>query len=110
MADRKRSKPEERSFAQMASDLDEQLTEIARMELRDQLIPPDWYKVDKLAPVKPKKTKLNLPLDEDMVAWFRGLGRGYQPRMNAVLRAYMHAVIAKEIARVGDRDWKGDVI
>jgi hypothetical protein len=45
-----------------------------------------------------------------MVAWFRALGRGYQPRMNAVLRAYMHAVISKEVERAGDRDWKGDVI
>jgi hypothetical protein len=43
------------------------------------------------------KTKLNLALDADMVTWFRALGRGYQPRMNAVLRAYMHAVIAKEV-------------
>ena len=110
MADRKRSKPEERSFAQMADDLEEQLTELARMNLKDRLIPPGWHKIDKRAPVKPKKIKLNLPLVEDMVTWFRGLGRGYQPRMNAVLRAYMHAVIAKEIARAGDRNWKGDVI
>jgi len=49
-------------------------------------------------------------LDADMVAWFRGLGRGYQPRMNAVLRAYMHAVLSKEIERPGDRDWKGEMI
>ena len=110
MSDRKRSKTEERSFAQMIDELGVQLNEIERMELRDRLIPLGWHKVEKLAPVKPKKTKLNLPLDEDMVTWFRGLGRGYQPRMNAVLRAYMHAVIAKEIARSGDRDWKGDVI
>jgi hypothetical protein len=30
--------------------------------------------------------------------------------MNAVLRGYMHAVIAREIERAGDRDWKGEVI
>ena len=110
MSERKRSKTEERSFAMLAADLGEQLTELDRMKLRDRLIPLGWHKVEKLAPVKPKKTKLNLALDADMVAWFRGLGRGYQPRMNAVLRAYMHAVIAKEVARAGDRDWKGDVI
>ena len=110
MADRKRSKAEERSFAQMAADLGGQLMELERMKLKDQLIPPGWHKVEKLAPVKPRKTKLNLALDADMLMWFRALGRGYQPRMNAVLRAYMHAVIAKEIERAGDRDWKGDVI
>lgn len=78
--------------------------------MRIRLIPPGWHEIEKLAPVKPRKTKLNLALDADMVAWFRALGRGYQPRMNAVLRAYMHAVIAKEIERPGDRDWKGEVI
>ena len=30
--------------------------------------------------------------------------------MNPVLRVYMHAVIAKEIERRADRDWKGDLI
>jgi hypothetical protein len=30
--------------------------------------------------------------------------------MNAVLRAYMLAVISKEIERRGDRDWKGELI
>jgi hypothetical protein len=45
-----------------------------------------------------------------MVNWFRALGRGYQPRMNAVLRAYMHAVASKEIARRGERDWKGEAV
>jgi uncharacterized protein (DUF4415 family) len=110
MADRKRSKAEEASFARMAAELEEQLGELDRLKLKHRLIPPGWHKVESLAPVKPPKTKLNLALDADMVAWFRGLGRGYQPRMNAVLRAYMHAVIAKEIERPGDRDWKGDVI
>jgi uncharacterized protein (DUF4415 family) len=110
MAERKRSKAEERSFAQMAAELEEQLAELGRLKLKHRLIPPGWHKVESLTPVRPLKTKLNLALDADMVKWFRALGRGYQPRMNAVLRAYMHAVIANEIERAGDRDWKGDVI
>ena len=86
------------------------MAEIDRLNLKHRLIPLGWHRVESLAPVKPKKTKLNLALDADMVAWFRGLGRGYQPRMNAVLRAYMHAVISKEVEQKGDQDWKGDVI
>ena len=42
-------------------------------------------------PTSPPKTSLTLRLDADMAAWFRGQGRGYQARMNAVLRAYMLA-------------------
>ena len=37
------------------------------------------------------KTPLNLRLDPDIVAWFRAQGRGYQTRINAVLRSYVEA-------------------
>ncbi len=43
-----------------------------------------------LAPVPPK-TLLSLRVDADVLAWFRAQGRGYQSRMNALLRAYMQA-------------------
>jgi uncharacterized protein (DUF4415 family) len=43
-----------------------------------------------LKPV-PKKRLLSLRVDEDVVAWFRSQGAGYQSRMNALLRAYMQA-------------------
>jgi uncharacterized protein (DUF4415 family) len=39
----------------------------------------------------PKKTLLSLRIDADVVEWFRAQGRGYQSRMNALLRAYMDA-------------------
>src|ERR1700687_5980866 len=38
-----------------------------------------------------KKTLLSLRVDSDVVEWFRAQGRGYQSRMNALLRAYMDA-------------------
>src|SRR5438105_4926523 len=37
------------------------------------------------------KTLLSLRIDADVVEWFRAQGRGYQSRMNALLRAYMDA-------------------
>ena len=37
------------------------------------------------------KTLLSLRVDSDVVEWFRSQGRGYQSRMNALLRAYMDA-------------------
>lgn len=39
----------------------------------------------------PRKTLLSLRVDSDVVEWFRAQGRGYQSRMNALLRAYMQA-------------------
>ena len=37
------------------------------------------------------KQLLSLRVDSDVVEWFRAQGRGYQSRMNALLRAYMNA-------------------
>jgi uncharacterized protein (DUF4415 family) len=39
----------------------------------------------------PLKTPVNAKFDVDVVAWFKSEGRGYQTRMNAVLRRYMEA-------------------
>jgi uncharacterized protein (DUF4415 family) len=37
------------------------------------------------------KTPVNAKFDADVVDWFKSQGRGYQTRMNAVLRRYMEA-------------------
>jgi uncharacterized protein (DUF4415 family) len=39
----------------------------------------------------PRKTRIHASLDADVVDWFKQQGRGYQTRMNAVLRRYMEA-------------------
>jgi len=36
-----------------------------------------------------KKIHLSIRLDEDIVAWFRRFGKGYQTKINAVLRSYV---------------------
>ena len=35
------------------------------------------------------KRQMTLRLDSDVIEWFKRQGRGYQTRMNALLRAYM---------------------
>jgi uncharacterized protein (DUF4415 family) len=49
----------------------------------------DWFAG--IPPLPPKKEYVHIGLDEDMLDWFRSLGRGYQTRMNAVLRRYYQA-------------------
>jgi uncharacterized protein (DUF4415 family) len=43
-----------------------------------------------LAPLPPKQ-QVTLRLDADVISWFRGLGKGYQTHINALLREYMRA-------------------
>jgi uncharacterized protein (DUF4415 family) len=38
-----------------------------------------------------RKASVTLRIDQDVLSWFRGTGRGYQTRINAVLRSYMQA-------------------
>jgi uncharacterized protein (DUF4415 family) len=50
---------------------------------------PEWrQRAMILRPGQPK-LRVTAYFDQEVVEWFRAQGRGYQTRMNAVLRAYM---------------------
>ena len=49
----------------------------------------DWTKARLVIP--PGKEVVTLRLDSDMLDWFKQQGRGYQTRINAVLRAFYDA-------------------
>jgi len=48
-----------------------------------------WKDVAKSDLYKPKKITVTAKLDADIVAWLKTQGRGYQTRMNAILRHTM---------------------
>jgi len=41
--------------------------------------------------VPPAKKQLTIRVDADVLDWMKGQGKGYQSRINAVLRAYYEA-------------------
>ncbi len=41
--------------------------------------------------VPPGKQQLTIRLDTDVLAWLKDQGKGYQSRINAILRAYYEA-------------------
>ncbi len=45
-----------------------------------------WKMVDAQ---KPEKQAISIKLDKDLLDFFKAQGRGYQTRINAVLRHYM---------------------
>jgi len=49
-----------------------------------------WLRRAKLVMPQRKET-VTLRLDPDVLSWFRREGRGYQTRINAVLRAFVQA-------------------
>lgn len=41
--------------------------------------------------IPPRKKQVTIRLDTDLLWWFKEQGRGYQSRINAILRAYYDA-------------------
>jgi uncharacterized protein (DUF4415 family) len=49
-----------------------------------------FWKTAKIVMPQPKET-VSIRIDADVLKWFRKQGRGYQTRINAILRSYMRA-------------------
>ncbi len=56
-------------------------------------IPPEWHDIA-MNPGRAKGRRVCVVLDEDVLRFFRSMGQGYGPRLNAVLKSYMHARLA----------------
>ena len=50
----------------------------------------EWFKSARVVMHEPKQA-VSLRLDREVMEWFKKQGRGYQTRINAVLRAYVNA-------------------
>lgn len=97
MEDRLRTIAQQQAHLKMMIALDDLETDIRDARKREALIPWDWRDLEKTAPVRPRKKKVTVALDADVLRWFHGLGAGYHGRINAVLRTYMLALISKEV-------------
>jgi uncharacterized protein (DUF4415 family) len=53
---------------------------------------PEWLQRAMILRPGQPKIRVTAYFDQEVVKWFRAQGRGYQTRMNAVLRAYMEGV------------------
>ena len=53
-------------------------------------IPENWYEQAEAVMPKPK-VPVSIRLDADVIEYFRSTGRGWQTRVNAILRAYKAA-------------------
>ena len=69
---------------------DEEISEAIR---KDPDVAPildkEWFRKARI--VIPEKTPITIRLDRDIIEWFKKHGKGYQTRINAVLRAYVES-------------------
>ncbi|MEL6641570.1 MAG: BrnA antitoxin family protein [Pseudomonadota bacterium] len=58
-------------------------------------LPKEWDEIWQDADRRdPKKVPVTIRLDADVVKFFKAMGEGYQPRINRVLRSFMHYRLA----------------
>ena len=58
-------------------------------------LPQEWDEIWKDEDRRdPKRVPVTIRLDADVVKFFKAMGPGYQPRINRVLRAFMHYRLA----------------
>ena len=63
----------------------------AQVDLSDQPEVRDWSRAVVGKFHWPTKKSLTIRLDADVLAWLKGQGRGYQTRINKLLRAAMES-------------------
>lgn len=115
MTERRRSKAEERAYAELQDALSEldatrRELELGFERLKFDNLPAGWASVEANHPVRPPKVRITASYDADVAKFFRSMGQGYQARMNAVLRAYMLAIQSRAIRSRKNEDWMGNEI
>jgi BrnA antitoxin of type II toxin-antitoxin system len=68
-------------------------------------IPEAWRHIA-LTPAVPQKRSVTMRLDEDVLDFFKAMGRGYLTRMNDVLRAFMQARLAGVLKGTEDMEYQ----
>ncbi|MFN5998111.1 MAG: BrnA antitoxin family protein [Paracoccaceae bacterium] len=85
-------------------------------------IPEEWHQIATATP-RSAKQRVCVALEADVLKFFKSMGEGYGPRINDVLRSYMHARLAgvirgaetlahyreREEAHSGEKPQFGDV-
>ena len=66
-----------------------------------------FWKSARVVMPEQSKRQLTVRFDGDMLDWFKAQGKGYQTRMNAVLRSYYEA--HREGTRSGDQAHRPEV-
>ena len=77
-------------WKKLASMTEEEIDEAARADPDNPPVDEEFFRRATIITPPPKRA-INLRVDEDVLEWFKRQGKGYQTRINAVLRAYMQA-------------------
>lgn len=89
---RKLTKEQKRDIAALAAMKDEDI------DLSDMPEVLDWSKAEMGKFYRPPKKSITMRLDADVLEWLKGYGKGYQTRVNLLLRHAMASATEKGAA------------
>ena len=69
---------------------EEEVERLAAEDMAELGIDPAWMERATVVSPRPKE-RVTVRLDPDILDWLRAQGRGYQTRINAILRAYVES-------------------
>lgn len=81
-------------WAQLDAMTEEEVERLAAEDMAELGIDPAWMEHATVRFPRPKE-RVTVRLDPDVLDWLKAQGRGYQTRINAILRAYYEAQKAK---------------
>lgn len=81
-------------WARLGAMTDEEVERLASEDMAELGIDPDWMEHATVMFPRPKE-RVTVRLDPDVLDWLKAQGKGYQTRINAILRAYYEAQKAK---------------
>lgn len=67
---------------------DEEIEQAVREDPNQELLDAEWFRTAEVV-VPGEKKRITMRVDRDVLEFFKRKGRGYQTRMNAVLKAYV---------------------
>lgn len=75
---------------------DEEIHQAVQEDPDAYLLDEEWFETATLVNPSAEKERISIRLDKDILEFFRAGGRGYQSRINKVLREYMAVQRYKE--------------
>jgi uncharacterized protein (DUF4415 family) len=81
-------------WARLDAMTEEEVERLAAEDMAELGMDPDWMEQATVRFPRPKE-RVTVRLDPDVLDWLKAQGRGYQTRINAILRAYYEAQKAK---------------
>ena len=87
-------------WARVEAMTDEELERNIAEDPDADILDPDWDNAVLVVPAA--KIPISIRLDDDVLAFFKAGGAGYQKRINAVLRSYMDHTLKRRSKRRSD--------